>query len=237
MNVIYGFQYAGVNSTNGWPIYVKGDGTLVQRNVTNGVYRVYDPNDPTNVTVVGALSQLDISEGGDRRILGQTIPKWYGGLTNNFAFKGLTLEVFLRFSGGNDVYNQTRQDILLNQDFTNSGVELLDSWSTENPTSNIPAMYINNNAQVNQAGEAISRFVEKGGFVRVQNIVLGYNLPKTILDKISDSKINNVRVFAQVQNAFTFTDYKGLDPELGVGFDNVTNPLNRTFTFGVNIGL
>lgn len=98
-------------------------------------------------------------------------------------------------------------------------------------------MYINNNAQVNQTGEAVSRFVEKGDFLRVQNIILGYNLPKSILNNIADAKINSVRLFAQVQNAFTITGYSGLDPELGVGFDNNTNPLNRTYTFGINIGL
>ena len=237
MNVIYGFEWVGVNSANGFPIFRKGDGTLIQRNVANGVYRVYDPNNPSDVSVVASLSQADIADGGDRRILGQTLPKWYGGLTNNFAYKGFTLEVFMRFSGGNHVYNQTRQDVLLNQDFTNSGTDLLRSWTPENPNTDIPRLYINNNAQVNQTGEAVSRFVEKGDFLRVQNIVLGYNLPKSILNNIADAKINSVRLFAQVQNAFTITGYSGLDPELGVGFDNNTNPLNRTYTFGINIGL
>jgi TonB-linked SusC/RagA family outer membrane protein len=237
MNVIYGFQFMGVNEANGFPIYQKGDGSLIQRNVATGLYGVYDPNDPSNVSTAATLSQLDVADGGDRRILGQTLPKWYGGLSNNFAYKGITLEVFMRFSGGNHVYNQTRQDVLLNQDFTNSGTDLLKSWTVENPTTEFPAMYINNNAQVNQSGEAISRFVEKGDFLRIQNIVLGYSLPKSTLDFIADSKISSVRVFAQVQNAFTISGYKGLDPELGVGFDNNTNPLNRTYTFGINIGL
>ena len=97
-------------------------------------------------------------------------------------------------------------------------------------------MYINNNSQVNQSGVATSRFVEDGSFLRIQNIVLGYSLPKSILGK-GEFKINSVRIFAQVQNAFTFTGYKGLDPELGLGLDNNVNPLNRTYTIGINIGL
>jgi hypothetical protein len=92
------------------------------------------------------------------------------------------------------------------------------------------------NAQVNQTGEAVSRFVEDGDFLRIQNIILGYSLPNSILDKISASSIKSIKVFGQIQNAITFTKYTGLDPELGVGFDNNTNPLNRTYTMGINIG-
>jgi TonB-dependent starch-binding outer membrane protein SusC len=237
MNVIYGFEWAGVNAANGFPMFRKGNGTIIQRNVATGAYSVFNPADPGNTSVAGSLSQLDIANGGDRRILGQTIPTYYGGISNNFAYKGITLEVFMRYAGGNEVYNATRQDVLLNQDFTNSGTDLLRAWTPENPNTDIPRMWINNNAQVNQTGEANSRFVEKGDFLRIQNIVLGYSLPKSVLNNIAESKINRVRIYAQVQNAFTFTKYTGLDPELGVGFDNNTNPLNRTYTVGLNIGL
>lgn len=227
---------AGVNPANGFPMFVKGDGTIIQRNVATGAYSVYNPADPTNTSTASALSQNDIANGGDRQILGQTLPTWFGGLTNTFTYKGLSLEIFMRFSGGNDVYNRTKQDVLLNQDFTNSGTGLLNSWTPENPNTDIPRMYINNNAQVNQTGEAVSRFVEDGDFLRIQNIILGYSLPGSILEKISASSIKSIKVFGQVQNAITFTKYTGLDPELGVGFDNNTNPLNRTYTMGINIG-
>jgi TonB-linked SusC/RagA family outer membrane protein len=236
INVLYGFQWAGVNAANGFPMFVKGDGTVVQRNVNTGAYSVFNPSDPTNTSTAATLSQLDIADGGDRQILGTTLPTWYGGLTNNFSYKGFSLELFFRFSGGNKVYNQTRQDVLLNQDFTNSGTDLLRSWTLENPDTDIPRMVINNNVFVNQTGEAVSRFVERGDFLRLQNIVFGYMVPRTALSKIAESKISKLRLFAQVQNAFTWTAYSGLDPELGAGIDNNTNPLNRTFTFGLNVG-
>lgn len=236
IDVLYGFQWAGVNSANGFPMFVKGDGTVIQRNVNTGAYSVFNAADPTDTSTPSSLSQLDIADGGDRRVLGNTLPKWYGGLTNNFTYKGFALELFFTFRGGNSVYNQTRQDLLLNQDFTNSGTDLLRSWTPENPNTDIPRMVINNNVFVNQTGEANSRFVEKGDFLRLQNIILGYNLPKSVLDKISATNINRVRIFAQVQNAITWTAYSGLDPELGAGIDYNTNPLNRTFTFGLNVG-
>ncbi|MCU0420843.1 MAG: SusC/RagA family TonB-linked outer membrane protein, partial [Cyclobacteriaceae bacterium] len=237
INELYGFVWAGVNSANGFPMYVKGDGTIIQRNVSTGAYSVFNAANPTDTSTPSTLSQLDVANGGDRRILGNTLPTWYGGLTNTFAYKGLSLELFFRFSGGNEVYNQTRQDVLLNQDFTNSGTDLLRSWTPENPNTDIPRMVINQNVFVNQTGEATSRFVEDGDFLRLQNIVLGYSVPKSVLDKMPNTRISKVRVFAQVQNAFIWTPYSGADPELGFnGIDNNTNPLNRTITFGLNVG-
>jgi TonB-linked SusC/RagA family outer membrane protein len=243
INMLYGYQWAGVNAANGNPMYVKGNGEIVQRNVGSGTYSFYDAANPASETNTAgaALNPADVSAGGDRVILGRTTPTWFGGLTNTFNYKGFSLELFVRFSGGNKIYNQTRQDVLLNQDFTNSGRELLHAWTPENTDTDIPKMYIVNNAQVNQTGSAVSRFVENGDFLRLQNVVLGYSIPKTLLDK---AKIANARIFVQIQNALTVTNYKGLDPELGVlnngvstGIDNNVSPLNRIYTAGINIGL
>lgn len=239
INSIYGFEFAGVNSANGNPLYVKGNGSIIQRNGSNGNYSTYNPLNPTDETniVASGLNTADVKNGGDRKVLGNTLPKWFGGLTNTFSYKSFSMEVFIRFSGGNKVYNQTKQDNLMNQDFTNGGRELLNSWRADNKNTNVPRMYLNQNARVNQSGNAISRFVEDGDFVRIQNIIISYNLPKDLLKKTGQFNVTGVRLFAQVQNAFTFTRYSGIDPELGIGFDNNSNPLFRTYTFGINIGL
>jgi TonB-linked SusC/RagA family outer membrane protein len=240
---LYGFVYAGVNPENGHPLYKKGNGDIVQRNGNTGTYSYYDPNDALDETetirggIAATLSTADVADGGDRKILGSILPTYYGGLTNTFSYKGITLEIFLRFSGGNKVYNQTAQDNLYNQDFSNGGKVLLDRWTPENTNTDVPKMWLNRNAQVNQSGQAISRFVEDGDFMRIQNLILSYTLPRSILDRTGDFKISSVRVFAQAQNLATFTKYKGIDPEMGVGIDNNTNPVFRTITFGVNIGL
>jgi TonB-linked SusC/RagA family outer membrane protein len=243
---LYGYEYVGVNPANGNPMYLKGDGRVVQRRVDNGAYSFYDESNPTNTTNTAgaALVFRDVAEGGDARLLGNTLPKWFGGFTNNFGYKGFDLEIFLRFSGGNKVYNATAQENLYNTDFTNGGRVLLNRWTPENTDTDVPRLFLNRNAQTNQTGNAISRFVENGDFLRVQNIVFGYNLPKTILEKTGSWNLRSVRLFAQVQNAFTFTKYSGLDPELNSstdprtpGIDFNTNPLLRTYTVGLNIGL
>ena len=242
---LYGYQSAGVNPANGNPLFVKGDGRIVQRSVDNGGYSFYNAESPGVVTNTtgAALSAIDVANGGDRRVLGNTNPTWFGGFTNTFKWKGLDLEIFSRFSGGNSILNVTRQETLLNQDFNNNGVEILNRWTTPGQITDVPKMRLNNGNFINFAGQATSRFVEDGTFFRIQNIILGYSLPKELLKK-ANIGVSNVRVFGQLQNAFTFTKYKGLDPELNAngntnqtyGLDFNTNPQFRIVTFGLNVG-
>ncbi|QJD78934.1 SusC/RagA family TonB-linked outer membrane protein [Spirosoma rhododendri] len=239
---IYGYEYAGVNSSNGNPMYYKADGSIVQRILSSGNYAVYDPNSPSSVAQSATLNATT-----DRKILGNTNPTYYGGVTNSFSYGGFDLQVFVRYSGGNKIMNVTRQETLLNQDFNNNGREILNRWQREGDVTDVPRLYLSRTAQANQTGNAISRFVEKGDFVRIQNIVVGYTLPKGLLGR-GAFPINSLRVYAQVQNAFTFTKYKGLDPEINanVGVDNEnsqfgvdynTNPQLRVITFGLSLGL
>ncbi|MBB6004032.1 TonB-dependent receptor [Arcicella rosea] len=242
---LYGYETAGVNPANGFPLFVKGDGRIVQRNANTGVYSFYDAANPsvtTNTTGASLLSG-DVADGGDRRVLGNTNPTWFGSVTNSFKYKGFDLEIFTRFSGGNKIMNITRQETLLNQDFNNNGTEILNRWTTEGQITDVPKMVLNNGNIINLNGNATTRFVEKGDFIRIQNIILGYTLPKSIITR-ANIGINSVRIYGQVQNAFTFTSYKGLDPELNsngdvnqtFGIDYNTNPQFRILTFGLNVG-
>ncbi len=242
---LYGYVSAGVNPANGNPLFLKGDGRIVQRSVNGGNYSFYDPANPavTTNTSGATLLAADVADGGDRRVLGNTNPTWFGGISNSFKWKGFDLDIFCRFSGGNKIMNVTRQETLLNQDFNNNGREILNRWTTEGQITDVPKVVLNNGNIINLTGNSVSRFVENGDFFRIQNIVLGYNLPKTLLSK-ADIGINSLRVYAQVQNAFTFTGYKGLDPELNAngnvnqtfGLDFNTNPQFRVLTFGLNVG-
>ena len=244
----YGYESAGVNPSNGFPLFMKGNGRIVQRNVNTGGYTFFDPANPgTPGSSTGAsLLSNDVADEvnpGDRKVLGNSNPTYFGGFTNTFKYKGLDLEIFTRFSGGNKIYNVTRQETLLNQDFNNNGTEILNRWKTEGQVTDVPKIVLGSNNITNFAGQAISRFIEDGDFIRIQNIIVGYTLPKDVLKK-ANIGITNVRLYGQVQNAFTFTKYKGLDPELNsngdvnqtFGLDFNTNPQFRVVTFGVNVG-
>lgn len=230
INSIYGFEYYGVNPANGNPVYLKADGTPVEQEISNGAYYKFDPNNPGTRGEVTTLSQST-----DRKILGSALPKWFGGFDNNFSFGNFDASVFVRFSGGNVIVNRTQVD-LLEQSFNNNGKDILGRWqSPENPgDGKTPKLVLNQQSRINVANT--TRFVEKGDFVRVGNVSLGYTLPQSVAKKLN---IDRLRVYAQAQNFLTFTGYKGLDPETntnGFGVDFNGNPQQRVFTFGVNLG-
>src|SRR5690606_19481603 len=134
-------------------------------------------------------------------------------------------------------------------DFGNNHKSILNRWTPLNPNTDVPRIY--NRAQnfINTNGNASSRFLEDGDFLRVQNITLGYNLSPDVLSSIGLGAVRSFRIYAQVQNAFVFTKYTGSDPEANYitstdtnsatnalfGIEWNTNPPVRTFTVGVNI--
>ncbi len=232
LNALYGHDYWGVNPANGNPVYQKADGTLVENDLGNGAYYVFNPADPGTRGETSTLSATT-----DRRVLGVTIPKWFGGLDNNFTLGNFDLNVFVRFSGGNQILNRTRAD-LLDVSFNNNGAEILGRWqSPENPGDGVtPKLVLNQQNRVNNPNVTITRFVEKGDFIRLGNVALGYSMPKSLTSKMS---IESLRFYIQAQNALTITGYKGTDPETntnGFGVDFNGNPQQRVFSFGVNLG-
>ncbi|GAA3978607.1 TonB-dependent receptor [Pedobacter ginsengiterrae] len=232
---LYGYEYAGVNPANGNPLYVKSTGQIIQGNIANQTYYVYDAANPTALTTATTLAA------SDKKILGQSNPTYYGGLVNTFRYKGFDLNINMVFSGGNKVMNITRQESLLNQKFLNNGTEILERWTTPGQVTNVPKVYYGRDAFTNLTSSTSSRFVEDGKFIRAQDLVLGYTFPKLFTDKI---KLSRLRLYAQVQNAFVITPYSGLDPELNyststnsqAGLDYNTNPKARTFLIGLNVG-
>jgi TonB-linked SusC/RagA family outer membrane protein len=238
-NSIYGFVYEGVNQANGNPIYRKADGSLVQGNIPTNSYIVYDPAepgrvfDPTNPADASLRATLT---NADKVVLGSALPKWFGGFDNNFKYGNFDLNVFFRFSGGNKIMNRTRVD-LLNQNFENTGTEILGRWqSPEKPgDGQTPRLWTGRSTIINGGDNASTRFLESGDFLKLSNVTLGYTLPANLTQKVS---VQRMRVFAQMQNAFTITDYKGLDPEVftSTGVDFNGNPQQRVVSVGVNVG-
>lgn len=237
LNALFGYIYAGVNPANGNPLYVKANGQLIQGNVNTQAYNLYDPANPS---VLGAAATLAST---DRVVLGNINPTYFGGFNNNVVYKNFDLNVFLRFSGGNKIYNRSRVD-QLNQNFVNNSTEILGRWvSPTQPGDGVtPRQYFGRSTFINLDTQASSRFVEDGDFIRLDNIALGYTLPASIVNKL---RVSKVRVYASAQNVFVITGYKGLDPETATtsgvflantGVDYNGNPQQRTFTLGINVG-
>lgn len=234
INIIYGYQSAGVNTANGFPMYYKADGRLVVHSSVNGrYYYINNPNDGNLATANETVLTFD-----DRQNLGQGVPTYFGAFTNNFRYKQFELEIMFRYSGGNKIMNVTRQEALLSNSFHNNGVEILQRWTKPGDVTNVPKLYWGQSNRINQNNLAISRFVEKGDYIRLQNIVLGYTMDRELVNRISKGNIDNIRFFIQGQNLYAWTKYSGADPDniSAGGIDQAVTPQIRTISFGLNIG-
>lgn len=232
LNYLWGWQYVGVNTQTGNPMYSKANGTLVQRNTTNGSFFTAANMNDGNMTTSNPLTDAD------RVNLGNSLPTYFGAVTNNFRYKNFSLEFMIRFQGGNKIMNITRQEALLSQNFHNNGTEIMNRWKAPGDVTDVPRLRYAQSATVNQTGAAISRFVESGDFVRLQNVVFSYAFSNQSLSKFSNGYIKNARVFAQGQNLFMLTNYSGLDPDNASqsGIDNAVSPTLRILSVGLNVG-
>lgn len=227
---LYGYRYWGVNPANGNPVYYKADGSLVQGNIPTSTYVGFDPEDPATL---GAASSLVAA---DKSVIGPSLPTYFGGVNTRFTYKGFDLQAMFRYSGGNYIMNSTRRD-MVGLNFTNNGREILGRWqSVDEPGDGwTPRLWFAGATFVNLTGHATTRFIEKGDYVKLQNLILGYTLPKSISGRIG---IDNLRVFVQGQELFMLTKYKGVDPEMeSSGTDLNGTPRQRTITFGINLSL
>ncbi len=232
INAIYGYQFAGVNSSNGNPVYYKADGSLVMGNITNSSYFIISD---LNSNVVGAASSLT---GADRKVLGSSLPKWFGGITSTVRYKQFTLDMLWRFSGGNKIMNLTEQESLLNQGFMNSGKSILSRWKQAGDITTVPRLWYNRDNFTNLNQQAVDRFVESGNFIRLDNLQISYDIEGKHLTKLTNSYVKSFRVFVQGQNLLLITKYKGIDPDNidSRGLDYNTVPQSRSISFGINVG-
>ena len=192
---------------------------------------------------VGRLIFRDIDGDGvvddnDRCIIGDPNPDLALGLNLDFNYKDFTLSAFFSGEFGFDIYNTTRRQLEFMHygggSSTNHGVDILNAWSPTNTGASIPALsMVDNNNETRMS----TYFIEDGSYLKLKYLKLGYQLPKSIAQKIYAS---NISVFGQVENIFTITSYKGLDPEVllggyGARVDSGLYPRARTFTLGLNV--
>ncbi|MGE5355553.1 MAG: SusC/RagA family TonB-linked outer membrane protein [Deltaproteobacteria bacterium] len=229
INSIYGYDYIGVNKANGNPIYRKQNGTLVQGNIATSTYVLYNENEPGNVATASSLSSVT-----DKKVFGPSLPTYFGSFGIKVGYKAFDVSALFRYSGGNYIMNRTRDD-LTQHSFTNNSTEILGRWqSVDNPGDGwTPRLWAQGGNFVNISNQSNGRFIEKGDYLKFSNLVIGFNMPKSLLSRIG---ISSLRIYAQGSELYMLTDYTGIDPEMennGVDF-NLT-PRQRTLTLGLNI--
>ena len=230
MRSLYGYDYWGSNPANGNPVYIMADGRYVQIDIDTWNELSFDPADPS------APGSPDVISSSDRQILGVSIPTYFGAVNLKAEYKGFDFGTLLRFSGGNHIMNVTRSQ-LNGQNFVNNSTEILGRWqSVDEPGDGwTPRLSFQADPITNLTGYTNGRFLEKADFLKIQNITLGYTLPKSLVSRIG---VNGLRVYVQAQDFFMFTKYTGIDPEMeNAGVDNNGTPRQRVFTFGLSLSL
>ncbi len=169
----------------------------------------------------------------DQTYIGNPSPDFTYGATLDLEFKGFDLGIFLQGTHGNDLYNATvRYDF----NYVNRPVSVLNRWTGPGTSDSEPRV---NLLDPNQNARVSDRFVEDGSYLRLKNVQLGYALPKSVLKRIHFEKF---RLYVSAQNLFTFTQYTGMDPEIGAyggalnaGVDRGFYPQARVLLGGVNV--
>ena len=193
----------------------------------------------------GDLKYLDVNgdyqiNDADRVIIGNGSPKGWGGFFNNFRYKNFELLIELQYSYGNDVLNQMHHSGEDRVSIANSFKTVLDAYDPAKGNKNTMVATIRD-TRAGYVTNVDSRWIEDGSFIRGKNLLLGYNFPKSMTQKM---RLSRLRVYASVQNFFLSTKFRGNDPEVttygnafaqGQTFFDYPKP--TTYLLGVNVAL
>lgn len=229
-------NYGGVAS--------RGDAVLVQEGHSLGEFFGYqwggvDP-DTGNVYYIGADGQptFEPTE-DDKKVIGNAMPDFIYGFTNNFSYKNFSLNVFFQGSQGNDMLNASRFDTESMIDSRNQTTAVLNRWQQPGDITNVPKVETGGSTSNSRIS---THYIEDGSYLRLKALTLGYDFSKSVLDKIG---ISSLRLYATGENLLTFTNYSGFDPEVNfggnsttvMGIDYGTYPQTRNIIFGIRASL
>ena len=222
IGAIYGLQSTGVWSTEEYnnPDIKKPTSPTVRP----GSYKYVDQNDSGTI------------DADDYVIIGNGQPKFNWGMNNSFTYKNFDLNIFLIGFHGFDIYNYPRARLTSS---LSPFPELAERWiAGKNENAIIAGFGKDRDAITSPETVASSTFIEKGDFVKLKSITLGYSFSKGLLSKIN---LSAARVYFSIKNVCTITKYSGNDPELSIsnplrpGLDMGTYPSQREYLLGLNV--
>ena len=216
---LYGYQSEGIFQSND---DIKNHAEQI--NAAPGDIKFKDVNGDGKITAL------------DRVYLGSAIPKISYGVNLSATYKNFDFSTFFQGQAGNKVYNGVYRD-LMGLQYSNGHTNALNYWTPANTSTDVPRPVIGDPNANNRNSD---RFVEDGGYLKMQNFQIGYTIPSTILGKIKG--IESARFYVSGQNVFMVTGYRGYDPDFSSdglfsrGYDYGSYPNPRTFMAGLQIG-
>ncbi|WP_339878901.1 TonB-dependent receptor [uncultured Algoriphagus sp.] len=199
-----------------------------------GLFRAeeYAEDDPTT-KIVGQDTLTTRSNNAKYHFAGTSIPDFFGGLTNTFTYKGFSLNILLSYSVGGKMYDGIYAGLMsADPDGNALHVDALDRWTQPGDITDVPRMDVTTAAQSNAASD---RWLIDGSYLNLRSINLSYNLPKTLLQRIS---VGGASVYVAGENLGWLSNRKGMyvSGEFDGTTSNAYTPA-RTFTVGLNVNL
>jgi TonB-dependent starch-binding outer membrane protein SusC len=217
---------------------------------TNGIYQTdaeVPPTDGYKDAKAGDIKFVDVNgdkklTDDDRTFLGSPIPKFFYGITLGADYKLFDLSIVLQGVGNYTVYNGPRAGLESMTNADNQSTAVLNRWTPANKSNTMPRA----NSGYNTNNGLSDRFLENAAFLRVKNLQVGYNIKS--IAAVTKGIISYARFYVGVSNLFTFTKYKGYDPEVTRqqsfaggenqflnGYDNGNAPQSRMVQLGWQI--
>ena len=207
-NTFYMPEYAGVDPETGEAMWYKGQ--------------------------EGDEKTKNVNEAG-QRIVGSADPKFYGGFSTDFSYKGVTLNAVFNYSCGGKKLSPYYESLITSRGTGIASIDLLDRWTPENTDAKFPRPIYNAPTDTETmyyntfSASQMDFSVQNASFLRLSTLSLSYTFPKSVSEKM---RIGNLRIYSTVSNVFCLTPYKGYDPETGDWY-----PPTRMFVFGLNVSL
>jgi TonB-linked SusC/RagA family outer membrane protein len=226
--IFYGYKTNGVYATTA---EAEADGLST---MVGSVKKAFAAGD---VRFVNVDDSNDVIDSNDRVKIGDATPDVFGGFSSTMKSHGFTLTAQFNYSIGNDIYNYTRSQLESMSTYANQTKAVLNRWRTEGDITSMPRAQYGDpmgNARFSD------RWIEDGSYLKFKSLTLAYDVP------LKSSILTGITVYGTVENLYTWTDYKGYDPEivssssnnpLYHGVDAFTTPTTRTFYIGLKLGL
>lgn len=180
----------------------------------------------------GDIKYKDLNNDGvinasDQTIIGSPFPKLTYGFNANLKYKSFDLDIFLTGKQGQYLYNLVNATVNEGNGDNNATTEQLNRWTPQNTNTNVPrAIYGNPGLNTRPS----TRYVENASYLRIQNVQFGYNLDSRLLSRM---KLARFRIYISAENLWTFTRYKGYNPEIGKLSEGSQSSLTRGIDFAM----
>ena len=213
VNAFFGLEVAGVyqNETE-----VANDPIAVDNNLEPGDFKYVDQNND------------GIIDDNDRTVIGSYLPTFNYGANLKVSYKNFDLSVDVQGQSGNQILNRKRGEVIFTNDTNIDADFAINRWHGEGTTNSYPSS-TGRRKGWNQRMSTF--FVEDGGYFRIQNIQLAYNIPSGTFGK----NMPETRVYFTADRPFTFFNYNGFSPEVSNGVDRQTYPIPAVYSIGVNV--